>query len=98
MAAPTHTRTNIDADNLSKPIWDALRGVAYVDDNVIRHRRAGLIHVGTGMKALRAFDLSRVPDAVAAELMSAVGSREHIIYVEYGALQDEMFAFGLPRE
>jgi hypothetical protein len=50
------------------------------------------------MKALRAFDLSRVPDAVATELMSAVGSQEHIIYVEYGKLQDEMFAFGLPRE
>jgi hypothetical protein len=85
--------TDLDADNLSKPIWDALEGLVYEDDKIIRHRRSGVIDLRT--KDLRAFDLSALPDNVASALMSAVGSEEHILYVEYGSLRDDMFAFGL---
>lgn len=35
--------TRLDADNLSKPVWDALEGLAYEDDSVIKLRHAGII-------------------------------------------------------
>jgi len=30
------THNQLDADNLSKPIWDALEGVLYEDDSIIK--------------------------------------------------------------
>ncbi|MGA9656431.1 MAG: hypothetical protein WBV96_21215 [Polyangia bacterium] len=85
--------TQLDADNVSKPVWDALEGIGYRDDEVIKHRRAGLIDLRS--KDLHTFDLSGMPDSVAAALISAVGVHDDIIYVEYGALHDDMYEFGL---
>jgi hypothetical protein len=85
--------TQLDADNVSKPVWDALEGIGYRDDEVIKHRRAGLIDLRS--KDLRAFDLSGMPDSVAADLISAVGVYDDIVYVEYGALREDMYEFGL---
>ena len=84
---------DLDADNLSKPVWDALSGLAYVDDRVIQYRQAGIIDMGQfdiGM-----FDLSSVSDEVAERLIEVVGTEEHVLYVEFGPLNMEMFDFGL---
>ena len=35
--------TRRDSDNLSKPLWDALQGVLYENDNKIRLRIAGIL-------------------------------------------------------
>lgn len=35
-------KTELDADNVSKPIWDALNSVAYADDKIIRFRSSGM--------------------------------------------------------
>jgi len=36
------THNQLDADNLSKPIWDALEGVLYEDHSIIKYRAAGI--------------------------------------------------------
>lgn len=37
-----------DADNISKPVWDALSGLAYEDDKQIRRRSSGIIELTPG--------------------------------------------------
>jgi hypothetical protein len=89
-----HSGVNqLDADNLSKPIWDSLNGTCYHDDRLLRHRRAGVIDLRT--TDFHAFDLSNVPDPVAEALMHAIGTEEHVVYIEYGTLDDQMFTFAL---
>jgi hypothetical protein len=89
-----HARpTELDADNLSKPIWDALEGLCYADDRSIRDRRSGTVDLRSN--DFHAFNLSRLPDDVAAALINAIGAEDHILYVEFGALNDQMFAFGI---
>lgn len=89
-----HARpTELDADNLSKPIWDALEGMCYSNDRVIKHRRSGTVDLRS--LEFQAFDLSRVPDNVAEALIRAIGVEDHVLYVEFGALDDGMFALGI---
>lgn len=87
----------IDADNMSKPVWDALRGLAFEDDATVRLRVAGKIGI-SGTRRTR-FDLSGVPNATAERLTTYIGSQrrrhDYILYVELGTLRDRMFAFGL---
>ena len=85
----------IDADNMSKPVWDALDGLAYDDDATVRLRIAGKIGL-RGDRRTR-FDLSKIPDATAGRLTTLIGSQkhDHILSVELGTLRDGMFAFGL---
>lgn len=88
-----HNQPNqLDADNLSKPIWDALEGIAYQDDLIIQLRHAGVINLRK--TDLTVFDLSRVPDLVANDMIAFAGTRDHIVYVEFGSLESEMFTFG----
>ncbi len=83
----------LDADNLSKPIWDALEGLAYQDDSVVQLRHSGIIDLR--QTDLTVFDLSQMPDNVANAMVDFVATEEkHIIYVEFGSLKPEMFVFG----
>ena len=82
-----------DADNISKPLWDALRGVAYEDDAAIRFRQAAVIDTdGTDLNEL---DLTHVPDETAARLIELLGDEDHVLYVEIGSLRPDMLTFGL---
>jgi hypothetical protein len=82
----------LDADNLSKPIWDALKGVAYDDDKRVRLRHAGVVDLReSGYKSL---DLSGVGDEVAERLIVAIGTEPDVLYVEIGELESRMFEFG----
>ena len=88
-----HQQPNqLDADNLSKPIWDALEKLAYQDDGVIQLRHSGIIDLR--QTDLTTFDLSKVPDQVANDIIAFAGTEAHIIYVEFGILAAEMFVFG----
>lgn len=82
--------TTLDADNMSKPVWDALRGTAFADDNAIKLRIAGIIN-----NSLTGIDLSYLPDEVAQELLRVIGEAEHVLYIEFGPLTERMFRFGL---
>jgi Holliday junction resolvase RusA-like endonuclease len=88
-----HKRNNqLDADNLSKPIWDALEGVVFGDDLLIQIRHAGIVDLrNTDMTT---FDLSNMPDLVAEQFIQMIGVEDHILYVELGSLHQSMFVFG----
>lgn len=87
--------SGLDADNLSKPVWDALQGVAYPDDSRIRLRHAGIVDLRAF--SIDEFDLSRLPDAVAERLFTVIGSELHVLSVEIGILATHMFEFGRTR-
>lgn len=88
-----YNRNNqLDADNLSKPIWDALEGLAFDDDFLIRIRHAGIVDLRS--TDMNTFDLSNMPDNVAANFIQMIGVEDHILYVELGNLHQSMFVFG----
>jgi hypothetical protein len=86
------TLNTLDADNLSKPVWDALSGAAYGDDSEIRLRHAGIVDMRNFN--IDEFDLTHVPDDVSDHLIDAVGREPHVIYIELGPLAIDMFRFG----
>ncbi len=87
-----HRKPNdLDADNLSKPIWGALETVVYKDDRIIQLRHAGIIDLRK--TDLTLFDLTNVSDQIADDMIAFAGEKDHILYVEFGLLQLEMFTF-----
>jgi hypothetical protein len=99
-----------DADNISKPIWDALgKGGAFRDDKQVRLRIAAVVDLSlvAGAKGTETevFDLSNAPPAV-AHALEALASQETdgeragaatpgFVYVEVGRLGPAMLRFGL---
>lgn len=77
-------RTSQDADNISKPVLDALEGVLYQNDKVVKVRHAAMIDLQS--RAIEAFDLSRVPNEVFKALIESLDQQEHTVYVEIGRL------------
>jgi Endodeoxyribonuclease RusA len=85
-----------DADNIAKPVWDALEGAAYPDDRAVKLRVAGLIEAGEtpdGSPTMVDLDLTEVPKATADELFSLLFDRgeEHVLYIEIGPIERGMF-------
>jgi hypothetical protein len=88
-----HNRHNqLDADNLSKPIWDALEGLAFEDDLLIQIRHSGVVDLRS--TDMTTFDLSDMPDNVAEQFIQMIGIEDYILYVEFGNLHYRMFTFG----
>lgn len=83
-----------DADNLSKPVLDALKGVAYADDRQVLVRTSGLFDLRNGIGVL---DPGRIPHPAFARFLSLCGDRRpSVMYVEIGRLHYEShFRFGL---
>jgi hypothetical protein len=84
---------SLDADNLSKPVWDALRGAGFADDRSLKLRLAGIIDLDN--PELAGVDLSNMPDDAANELLQVIGEENHVLYIEFGPLTKQMFRFGL---
>jgi len=84
-------KTEPDADNLSKPIWDALKLVAYTDDKIIRFRSSGIFDLQS--EQFDILDLSKMPDYVLDDFLRMIGSEDHILYVEFGELDYDLFQF-----
>lgn len=84
-----------DVDNISKPVWDALNGLAYEDDASIALRIAGKLRIGRALPAK--LDVTRVPRETFHRLTTFAGkeAHAHILYVELGTLRTDMFGFGL---
>lgn len=81
-----------DADNLSKPVLDALKGVAYGDDRQVLLRTSGLFDLRTPLGVL---NLTRVPKPTLQALLSLLNRGPHVLYVEVGRLHYEQhFRFG----
>jgi hypothetical protein len=85
-------RTELDADNMSKPIWDALETVAYLDDRMIKLRSAGIWDLRAA--SIEILDLSQMPDTLFADFIQMIDEEDHILYVEVGELDYSLFRFG----
>ncbi|MHB1682103.1 MAG: RusA family crossover junction endodeoxyribonuclease [Bacilli bacterium] len=83
---------NIDADNISKPIVDALRTVAYTDDNEVVYRICAKIDLR--MHKYDDIDVNGVPSDVAEPFVDAISSEEHLLYIEIGPFEPDMIQFG----
>jgi hypothetical protein len=84
---------DIDADNLSKPVWDALKHAAYGDDAIIRFRQVGILDMNDADFA--ELDLTGIPDFAADSVSQAIGQARHILYIEIGRLHPGLFKFAL---
>lgn len=91
--------TDADAGNVSKRVWDALEGVAYKDDHVVRLQLAGLVETGpvaAGEIIYQDLDLTGVPEPALTRLLELIASEErHFLYIELGPLRSPMFVFNL---
>ena len=89
-------KTGLDADNLSKPIWDALRLVAYPDDKLIRFRSSAVFDLQS--QGIEVLDLSNMPDEILDDFLEMIDNGDdHILYVELGKFDFGLFQFGYER-
>jgi hypothetical protein len=84
---------DLDADNLSKPVWDCLNGLLFNDDNQIKIRIAGSFDLTTGDYSV--IDMSGLQGNLVVDLLDAFENEEHIVYVECGNFTPSMFKFNI---
>lgn len=90
----TSDGVNVDCDNISKPIWDAVNNLLYVDDRKIVMRTAAVIDVN-----LHPFnyiiDTSSIEGSVAADLMQGLSALDvKCLYIECGKFKESMIKIG----
>ena len=88
-----NVKSSQDADNLSKPIWDALTSVLYKDDNCIRYRVAGIFDLSEN--DTQALDITSLPPDFVSDFLQAIETEEHIVYVECGRMRNDFFRFNI---
>ena len=97
-----HPSRDADANPAAKRLWDALEGIAYADDAVLRLRIAGIVELGPasdGAIHAEELDLTALVPASAERLLQLFQSNtRQFLYVEIGAARPAMFAFNLAGE
>ena len=89
----TSDGVNVDADNISKPIWDAVSGLVYEDDRDIVMRTAAIINVKK--HPINIIDTDGIAGDVAADLMQGLAdSSVKCLYIECGKLTESMIKIG----
>jgi hypothetical protein len=81
-----------DADNISKPILDALEGLAYADDRLVKFRQAAMFDLLSD--PLAELEISNLPGEVFSKFLEMLDTEEHILYVELGRLSFKQIRFG----
>ena len=84
---------DLDADNLSKPVWDSLNGFLYADDKQIKLRTAGSYDLTSG--DYNVIDFSGLQGNFIIDLLEAFESEEHIVYIECGEFKPSMLKFNI---
>ena len=82
----TSDGTDLDADNISKPVWDALIGIVYDDDKQIVQRTSTVVYTNK-------HDLIQIngDSYTSAELLQILtGNNVKCIYVECGYFKETM--------
>ena len=74
----------LDADNISKPAWDALNAVGYTDDKMIKIRSAVVINLCE--HDIFEFDQDNLPTDVLVDLMQSIADNNHTLYIEVGEI------------
>lgn len=82
----TSDGTDLDADNISKPVWDALIGTVYDDDKQIVYRTSSVVYT----KKHDAIPISGDSDTSADLLQILTGKSVKCIYVECGYFKETM--------
>lgn len=75
----------IDADNISKPTWDALSKVAFSDDKQIIIRSAASIDM---RKSGLEVDLDTIPSEIRFDFIDSIYSKPHTIFIEVGEVDN----------
>lgn len=89
----TSDGVNVDCDNISKPIWDAVSGLVYVDDRKIVMRTAAVIDVN--LHPFSIIDTTSIESTVAADLMQGLASSDvKCLYIECGKFKESMIKIG----
>ena len=86
----------IDADNLSKPVWDGLNGMLFDDDKQVKMRIAGSFDLTTN--DLTILDFSGLPGTAITTLLEALETEDHVLYVECGSFTIDMIRLNLERD
>lgn len=88
-----HRRPNEqDADNISKPILDALEGLAYEDDRIVRFRQAAMLDLESD--PIGSLDMASIPETILTPLLAMLEGEDHVLYVELGRLSYSQVRFG----
>lgn len=74
----------LDADNISKPAWDALNAVGYSDDKQIKIRTAVAINLCE--HDILVFDQDILPTDVLIDLIQSIADNNHTLYIEVGEI------------
>lgn len=82
----TSDGSDLDADNISKPVWDALIGTIYEDDKQIVQRTSTVIYT----KKHNLIQINGNSDTSAELLQILTGNNVKCIYVECGYLKETM--------
>jgi len=89
----TSDGVNVDSDNISKPIWDAVNNVVYVDDRKIVMRTAAVIDIN--LHPLTTIDTSSIDSDAAADLMQGLAESDvKCLYIECGKFKESMIKIG----
>lgn len=83
----------LDADNISKPVWDGLINFLYNDDKQIKIRIAGCFDISKN--DFNILDISGLEGKMLSKLIEAFDTEEHIIYVECGPFNHKLFKFNI---
>ncbi len=89
----TSDGVKVDADNISKPIWDAINGMVYLDDRMIVMRTAAVIDVKT--PPFNTIDTKGIRGSTAADLIQCLTERNvKCLYIECGIFNESMIKIG----
>jgi Holliday junction resolvase RusA-like endonuclease len=84
--------SQIDADNLCKPVFDALENELYVDDGLIKFVKTATFDLRA--HNLEVLDLTTIPGNIFSDFLEELDKSDHILYIEIGDMNYEMFEFG----
>lgn len=76
----------LDADNISKPVWDSLSDVAYSDDRQIKIRSAVAIDISK--LNIMDFDQDNLSTGDVYDLSEGILDSDHTLYIQVGRIED----------
>jgi len=88
-------KNSIDADNLCKPIFDALKNELYPDDKLIKYVRSAVYDLDSNN--IETLDLTKMPDNVSDDFIKNLNNVDDMLYIEIGNLDFGMFEFACER-
>lgn len=87
-----HQRREVaDADNISKPIIDALKGHAYKDDKQVIFRSAACLDMRENFD----IDFTDLSTDIVGDISRAILEGKSAIYIEVGKYSDDFIQFGV---